>query len=57
MVGTDRGGVFAVSMADEKYSITQCTRLEAPVSHICWNTGSGEVYAAAAAHVAVLRQS
>ena len=57
MVGTDKGGVFAVSMADEQYDITQCARLEAPVSHICWNMGSGEVYAAAAAHIVVLRQS
>ena len=57
VLGTDKGGVFAVSMADEQYSITQCARLEAPVSHVCWNMGSGEVYAAAAARVVVLRQT
>ncbi len=56
VVGTVRGSVFAISMADEQYSITQCAKLEAPISHICWNGGTGEVYASAAAQVAVLRQ-
>lgn len=57
VLGTDKGGVFSVSMADQSYSIAECTRLKAAVSQVCWNMGSGEVYAASAARVVVLCQN
>ena len=56
-LGTDKGGVYSLSMADESYSIAECARLEAAVSQVCWNVGSGEVYAASGARVVVLRQN
>lgn len=55
VIGTDRGGVFAVNIGDQSYSVTECASLEDQVSHVCWNMGSGEVYAAMAARVVVLR--
>jgi len=57
VVGTDRGDVFAVSVGDKSYSITKCATLGAGISDVCWNMGSGEIYAAAGAHIAVLRQN
>ena len=55
-MGTERGGVFAVNIGDQSYSVTECAALGDQVSHVCWNMGSGEVYAAMAACMAVLRQ-
>ncbi len=57
VVGTDKGDVFAVSLGDKSYSITLCARLGAEISDVCWNMGSGEIYAATGACVAVLRQN
>ena len=57
VLGTDKGGVFMLGMADESYSIRECARLEASVLQVCWNLGSGEVYAASGARVVVLIQN
>lgn len=57
VMGTTKGGLFSVNMASTSYSVTKCAKLEESISDVCWNMGTGEVFAASAASVVVVRQN